>query len=216
MAIQHGVAGKTLKNKLIRVMALSIGLGVLIVLPVVAFIPAIAPIAWLPFLIGVLMILNDKEVARGIRATRKGYQGEAQMGQALEKLPNGWRVFHDLDLGGENVDHLVVGPGGVFNLEVKNYSGKVIATPKGLWNNGKRQDKIVKQAWRQSHKLRELLGVEVVPILVFVGDELEGNQVGKLMVMRPKLAVEYLQTLPKTWEYKEFLEVAQKAEKLVR
>jgi hypothetical protein len=216
MAIQHGIVGKTLKNNLFRVMAIPIALGLLVALPIVVFFPTLAAIAWLPLLVGIMMVFGDKQIARGIRATRKGYEGEAQMGKALANLPEGWRVFHDLDLGGENVDHLAVGPAGVFNLEVKNYSGKVIATPKGLWNKGQKQDKIVKQAWRQSHKLRELLEVEVVPILVFVGHELEGNRVGRLMVMHPKQAVEYLRTMPKAWDYKEFLEVVRKAEKLVK
>lgn len=216
MAIQHGVAGKTLKNKLFKAMVVPVGLAVGIALIFTLVLPGVAPLAWLLVVVTVFKALFVQGTSRAVRATRKGYEGEAQMGKALEKLPNGWRVFHDLDLEGENVDHLVVGPGGIFNLEVKNYSGKVIATPKGLWNKGKRQDKIVKQAWRQSHKLRELLGVEVVPILVFVGDELEGHQVGRLLVMQPKQAVDYLQVLPKAWEYKEFLEVVQKAEKLVR
>ncbi|MER3555679.1 MAG: nuclease, partial [Meiothermus sp.] len=102
------------------------------------------------------------------------------------------------------------------NIEVKNYSGKVIATPKGLYNKGKKQDSVVRQAWRQSHKLRELLAVEVVPILVFVSDGLEGNRVGRLHVMRPNELVPYFKSLSRCWEHSQFLEVVQKAEKLVK
>lgn len=142
--------------------------------------------------------------------------GEAAVSEVLKRLPDDWRIVSDLEIGGENVDHLAIGPAGAFSIEVKNYSGKVIATPNGLWNKGERHDKIVRQAWRQSHKLHRLLGVQVEPILVFLCDDLQGGRVGRLKVMRPYAVVDYLQRLPKLWEPENCLEVVQKAKKLVR
>jgi hypothetical protein len=81
-------------------------------------------------------------------------------------LPAPWRVFHDVDLGGENADHVVVGAVGVFNVEVKNFSGKISAKSGGLYAHGRRYDKVVRQAHRQAHALRERLGVDVTPLLV--------------------------------------------------
>lgn len=216
MALKHGRAGKTLRNKLSKVAVVLGMMGFSTWLIIKISVPWLAPVAPLLAVLVIFRLLEDKDVSRNISALSKGYAGEAYVGKVLETLPSGWRVFHDLDLGGENVDHLVIGPGGVFSLEVKNYSGKVTATPTGLYNKGERQDKIVKQAWRQSHKLRELLGVEVVPILVFVGDELEGSRVGRLMVKRPRELVPFFRNLPKVWEYKEFLEVVRRAERLVK
>lgn len=216
MSINHGTAGKTLRNKLLLIGGIAVGLGFLAWAVVRIFLPSFAPVAPFLGLLVVFKILGDKEISKALRAKSKGYIGEATVGKMLESLPSGWRVLHDLDLGGENVDHLVVGPAGAFNIEVKNYGGKVIATPKALYNKGKKQDTVVRQAWRQSHKLRELLGVEVVPILVFVGEELEGNRVGRLQVMRPGELVPHFKSLSRAWEYPQFLEVVGKAEKLVK
>ena len=108
------------------------------------------------------------------------------MGALLEALPEGWRVFHDVELEGENADHVVVGPPGVFSVEVKHYAGRVVARPDGLFVNGRRQDRIVRQAWRQAHMLEAWLGVEVQPVLVFVGSEVEGARAGPLPVLTPE------------------------------
>jgi len=54
---------------------------------------------------------------------RLGLQGELAVGEALEVLrAHGYRVFHDLPGDGFNVDHVVVGPGGVFVIETKAIS----------------------------------------------------------------------------------------------
>ncbi|MDX2007291.1 MAG: nuclease-related domain-containing protein [Meiothermus sp.] len=68
----------------------------------------------------------------GFGAELQGYVGEAAVSEVLKRLPDDWRIVSDLEIGGENVDHLAIGPAGAFSLEVKNYSGKVIATPNGL------------------------------------------------------------------------------------
>lgn len=141
MAINHGTAGNTLRNKLLIIIAIAIGTGPLAWIMVRLVVPSFAPFA--PFLgLLVVKILGDKEVSRALKAKSKGYIGEVTVGKALEALPSGWHVLHDLDLGGENLDHLVLGPAGAFNIEVKNYSGKVIATPKALYNKGRKQDSV--------------------------------------------------------------------------
>ena len=55
------------------------------------------------------------------RAWRRGGDGEERMGNILGRLPQGWHVFHDLPIGarGANVDHLVIGPAGVFTINTK-------------------------------------------------------------------------------------------------
>ena len=55
-----------------------------------------------------------------------GYQGEIFVGQELNLLmQRGWHVFHDITLPGlkiGNLDHLLVGPKGVYVVETKHYS----------------------------------------------------------------------------------------------
>ncbi len=55
---------------------------------------------------------------------RQGMQGERFVGQQLmeQLLPEGFKVFHDLDFGTFNIDHVVVGPNGVFAIETKTWS----------------------------------------------------------------------------------------------
>ena len=71
---------------------------------------------------------------------KAGYTGEAQVANLLEDLPDDFHVFHDVkhrDLAG-NIDHLVVGPTGVFVLETKNWRGHVEYSPdKKLLNDGR-------------------------------------------------------------------------------
>jgi hypothetical protein len=58
-----------------------------------------------------------------IRAMRLGRDGERAVGQALEQLRRyGYRVFHDILGPNWNIDHVVIGPGGIFTVETKTLS----------------------------------------------------------------------------------------------
>lgn len=67
-------------------------------------------------------------------AYRKGAEGEGLTADALSDLPDTYSVFHDLthpSIGG-NIDHIVVGPTGVFALETKNWKGHVNLSGQGI------------------------------------------------------------------------------------
>ena len=60
------------------------------------------------------------------RAWRLGAKGEERVGarlHALVRKDNRWRVLHSIEVGsrGADIDHLVVGPGGVFTLNAKHH-----------------------------------------------------------------------------------------------
>jgi hypothetical protein len=59
---------------------------------------------------------------------RAGSDGEEQVARQLAKLPDGWHVFHSLPAGSRasDIDHVVVGPGGVFIMNTKHYPGATI------------------------------------------------------------------------------------------
>jgi len=62
-----------------------------------------------------------------LRRLRLGHEAELAAGQELNDLARlGYRVFHDLSLddGRRNVDHVLVGPGGVFVVETKGRDGE--------------------------------------------------------------------------------------------
>jgi hypothetical protein len=57
------------------------------------------------------------------RNLRLGYEGEKFVGQYLEDLRSqGCRVFHDVVGKDANIDHVVVGPQGIFVIETKTYN----------------------------------------------------------------------------------------------
>ena len=71
-------------------------------------------------------------------AWRRGAAGERRTACVLAALErHGWAVLHDLALPGSraNIDHLVIGPGGVFVIDSKQYRGRLELDRSGrLWH----------------------------------------------------------------------------------
>jgi hypothetical protein len=75
---------------------------------------------------------------------RKGATSEALMGYILESLPDNYVVIHGVKPRPHagDIDHIVVGPSGVYAIDTKNWRGVVAADGKGeLLLNGKPIDK---------------------------------------------------------------------------
>ena len=123
-----------------------------------------------------------------IRSIKRGEQGELIVAQAIERdlLPNGYVVFHDIQLeDGKkrfNVDHLLIGPNGVFAIETKNYSkpkrGDVKVTYDGKrvrWNGVAHKEDEARQAVAVAMAAKDFifketgLKVYVKPVLCAVG-----------------------------------------------
>ena len=112
------------------------------------------------------------------RAWRMGARGERFSGWLLDRLPEGWHVFHDVPVGerGVNIDHLVIGPAGVFTVNTKNLQGKIWLAPRTLLVDGRKRDylpKAVREAGRASRLLGEALRrpIAVTPVLSIIADE---------------------------------------------
>jgi hypothetical protein len=112
------------------------------------------------------------------QAWTKGAEGEEKVGRWLAKLPPPWKVWHDLPIGtkGANVDHVVIGPGGVFSINTKKHGGKVWLSPRSLLVSGKKTShlpKAVKEAARVQKRLNELgvPDVAVCPVLAIICTE---------------------------------------------
>lgn len=122
---------------------------------------------------------NLEDRLRAARAWRRGAMGERVIADVLEsELPDGFHVFNDVRLPGRtaNIDHLVVGPSGVFVLDTKNWRGTVGWAEDGktlLWNgepDKKNSAKsVLSDALDVRDKLRALLNrdVFVKAVLVF-------------------------------------------------
>jgi Nuclease-related domain len=71
-------------------------------------------------------------------AWRRGAAGERRTARLLDPLERqGWAILHDLAIPGSraNLDHLVIGPGGVFVIDSKQYRGQLPLDASGrLWH----------------------------------------------------------------------------------
>ena len=114
------------------------------------------------------------------RAWRIGADGEEKVAAQVQKLirkdPR-WQVLHAIPVGskGSDIDHLVVGPGGVFTLNAKHHPGARMWVGGGTFMvNGVRQPYIRNsrhEASRASRLLTSACGVqvEVIGVVVPVG-----------------------------------------------
>jgi hypothetical protein len=79
------------------------------------------------------------------RTWQRGAHGERHTARLLERLVrDGFVVFHDLAVPGSpaNVDHLVIGPSGIFVIDSKQWTGSVHQSADGLaWHNHYRLDR---------------------------------------------------------------------------
>jgi hypothetical protein len=135
----------------------------------------------------------------------KGAAGEAVVGQALATLPpTHWRVLHDLPIGdrGANVDHLVIGPPGVFTINTKHLSGRVDVDREQIRRNG-RATRFLDAAVREADRVRAVLEravgevVEVEPLLVVHGAEVRvGSQPRDVTVLTSGQLIGWLSALP--------------------
>jgi Nuclease-related domain len=103
------------------------------------------------------------------RAWQRGSHGERQTARLLDRLGrDGYVVFHDLAMPDSpaNVDHLVLGPSGVFVIDTKLWTGSVHQSSDGfIWHNHYRLDRTLATIRWQAETLGRLLGVPVAPLV---------------------------------------------------
>lgn len=113
---------------------------------------------------------------RSAELWEKGAAGEIAVARALEALPAGWVVLHDLVWPGRqraNIDHVAMGPGGVFVIDAKNWSGRIEVRDQVLLQNGRRREPTVMSA---AEAARAVQGIAPSPatctaVLCFVRDD---------------------------------------------
>ena len=127
----------------------------------------------------------------------RGADGEVATAHALAALPvSGWFVLHDVRWPGKrfaNIDHVVIGPGGVFVIDSKAWSGAVGVRDGVLRQNGCQRDSAVAGATDAAMAVAEQVsGVDpraVQPVLCFVGDHHDRGRAGDVLLCTPSTLV---------------------------
>jgi hypothetical protein len=105
-------------------------------------------------------LIVSPQVDRNHGRWLRGAEGEEVVGAILESLTaDGWHVMHDVCFGRGNIDHVVVGPGGVFAVETKSHGGRISLE--------RLDPTMLSQAYAEKKTLEEQVGILVEPLLVF-------------------------------------------------
>jgi hypothetical protein len=116
-----------------------------------------------------------ERLQRSAALWERGAQGEEAVARSLADLPDEWVVLHDLAWPGRqraNLDHVVVGPGGVFVVDAKNWSGRIEVRDQVLRQNGRRREDAVSSVTAAAIAVQALVSPHSCRgVLCFVRDE---------------------------------------------
>jgi hypothetical protein len=117
-------------------------------------------------------------------AWRRGAAGERRTARLLAGLErHRWVVLHDLAVPGSraNIDHLVIGPGGVFVIDSKQYRGRLRIDPSGrLWHGRYPLAPALRAVSFAADQAAQVLpdpGMAVVPIVAVHGAQVPWGKV---------------------------------------
>lgn len=152
----------------------------LLLIPVGYYLLTRGHLFWSVVVAGVYVVsINSLEEAglklkKSITDADTGAKAEQTVAEALNELPDDYFVFHDLEFPGFNIDHVVLGPNGIFLVETKSQQGNITQENDVLLRNGRKFFKdFLKQCWSQAYSLRDHLnaerlhGLSIKPILCF-------------------------------------------------
>jgi hypothetical protein len=105
-------------------------------------------------------LLGARRLARTHGRWERGARGEERVGAILDGLSGeGWLALHDLPFERGNIDHVLVGPGGLFTIETKSHRGRIHAA--------RIDESMLRQALAEGRRVEQATGRRVEPLLVF-------------------------------------------------
>jgi len=115
-----------------------------------------------------VMVIGDRFYSDKADRWLRGAKGEQAVGAICAELEgDGWYALHGISFGRGDIDHVLVGAGGLFTIETKSYGGRLAV------------DRIypdtLKQAYRHKKRLETVTGLEVHPLLVYSRAYLVGS-----------------------------------------
>ena len=155
-------------------------------------------------------MLGTSPLTATARAAYRSALAELAVGEALEQLGPRWDVLHDVPVGDGSLDHLAIGPAGVFAVHaVLCADAAAIAGDDGALADD------VAIARAQADDVSEALGVHAVPLVALVGPRrvagagrpvLAATELHRTLARAPQTldgdavaALSDLADLPRTW-----------------
>jgi hypothetical protein len=129
-----------------------------------------------------------------------GARGERATADALKALSPAFTVLHDLSIPGHraNIDHLVIGPTGVFVVDSKNHRGPLRVGDGTIWQGRRPMRREVERVVWEAESASAAIGAPVEPLLCFVAAELPAAvvEVGGVRAVTPTTLLDVLQHGP--------------------
>lgn len=172
------------RERIRRQWPFAIGVTLVVTLVIYLLVQAWAGPAWgaVAAAVVALVLLAAFVESPHMQAWRTGAEGERKTARYLEGLGDaGFVVLHDRRAPGYggNLDHVAIGPTGIWAIETKNVAGKVEIDGDVLKIRGYRQDRMVDQVYREATAVQVALGralttvgVSVTPVICFHRAEL--------------------------------------------
>jgi hypothetical protein len=90
----------------------------------------------------------------------RGATGEEHVGGLLDRLAaEGWEVIHDVSLGRGDIDHVAIGPAGVYTVETKSHPGPISVR--------RLHGTLLRQAQAQRELVARAVEMPVQPLIVY-------------------------------------------------
>ncbi len=106
------------------------------------------------------MFVISRYVLPLVERRDRGASGEEHVGGLLDELAGDrWLVIHDASLGRGNIDHILIGPAGVFAIETKSHPGPV--------RTSQIHGATIAQARAEAKAVARITGVDVEPLIVY-------------------------------------------------
>ncbi|MGN8026265.1 nuclease-related domain-containing protein [Microbacterium sp. 22242] len=129
-----------------------------------------------PPLSAIQRLFGRSPLSTDAQAWYLGALGELEVGEILDGLGDEWHTIHSVPVGhrGSDIDHVVIGPGGVFTVNTKFHEGgRVWVGSRRILVNGQRTE-YLRNAEFEASRAAKILGgaarrpVSVTPILAIV------------------------------------------------
>jgi hypothetical protein len=151
------------------------------------------------------------------RTYQQGEEGEAWTAELLEQLPTAFRSLHDRAIPGSraNIDHIVVGPTGVFMVDSKNFHSRISLSKGTLWCGRHPMTEKLRKALWESEEVEHATATQpsgyampVTPVLCIHGSPVPDDLiVGGVHVLAPERLLSFLVNRPQLMQAHEALEL---------